>query len=234
MTTLKFKPVKKDRLFYNRFKYCLGFYINEASCLRILDHDYIDDMIERRKQWQEIARQRWVNGKQKHGITVSRSYIRDITEKTTKDLHALAEMLLNTTADFKLVVSMHHGYVYTNDTKLIDQLNVMAELTQKTYTKAKISRSKNTIQLKNPQHSYRSYFKTIKLSGQQKDQLMDFLHNQTSQVRIGPALGRWFDVSFNRTQDYFFIDHSTENWLTMLSLVCPGLIRKTMQIQQAK
>jgi len=229
----KFKPVKKDRLFYNRFKYCIGFHLDEVSCLRVLDLAHIDEFIARRKEWREIAQLRWINGRQKHSTIMSRSW-KEITEKTITDLHVLAGCLLSSTADFKLVVSIHQGYVYTNDTALLEQLDALPALTCKTYAKSKIVRPENTIQLRNPVHAYRTYLKMIKLNGTQKDQLMDFLHNQSAYVRISPALARWLDQPFNRTQDHFFVDHDSESWLTMLALVQPGLVRKTLHIIAAK
>jgi hypothetical protein len=229
LTSLQYKPVKKDRLFYDQFEYCLGFYLDEVSCLRVLDHAHIDDIIERRKVWREIAQQRWVNGRQKHGIIISRRW-KDITEKTSVDLHALAEMLLNAKSEFKLVVSLNQGYVYSNDLELLDQLDHMPELEYKSYTQAKITRPKNTIKLQNPKHKFRSYFKHVSMNSLEKDQFMDFLHNQRNHVRVSTALQRWIDGPFNRTQDYFFVDHDSESWLTMLSLVSPGIIRKTMHI----
>jgi len=211
----------------------MGFYLDEVSCLRDLDHDMIDDTMERRRQWREIAQQRWVNGRQKHGVILRRSW-REITEKTIENLHSVAEQLLTTSAQYKLVVSVNQGYIYTNDLSLIDQLSVISELTYKTYTQAHINRPKNTIVLKNPQYQFRTYFKLMKLTEQQKDQLMDFLHGQSGHVRVSPGLARWFDMPFNRCQDYFFVDHNTESWLTMLSLVHPGIVRKTMHIIPAK
>jgi hypothetical protein len=230
----QFKPVKKDRLYYDRFEYCLGFYLDEVSCLRVLDHDHIDRSIANRKQWREIAQLRWLNSRQKHGIGLSRQYRREITEKTVEDLHGLATALIDTNSEFKLVVSVNQGYVYTNDLSLIDQLNRRPELSNKTYTQAQICRPKNTIQLKNPRHAHRSYLQTTKLTGQQKQQLVDFFHNQQDQVRLSPALKSWITLSFNRTQDYFFVDHDSLSWLTMLSLVQPGIVRKTMHIIPAK
>jgi hypothetical protein len=233
LTNLKFKPVPKDQLFYDQFEYCIGFHLDEISCLRVLDHAHIDDMIERRKQWREIAQQRWVTGRQKHGIIMSRRW-KDITEKTAQDLHVLAEVLLTAQVDFKLVVSMNQGYVYVNDTALIDQLDSMPELTYKTYTQAQIVRPKNTIQLKHARHQFRTYFAMCKLTAQQRHNLEEFLITQSAHVRLSPALARWIDLPFNRTQDYFFVDHDTKNWCTMLSLVQPGLVRKTMHIIAAK
>jgi len=231
--TLKFKPVSKDRLFYDRFEYCMGFYLEEVSCLRVLDHDYINDWIARRQEWREIARKRWPTGSGSSSTILSRRW-REITATTVSNLHCLATCLLNTPAEFKLVVSMDQGYVYTNDLDLIDQLTAMPVLQYKSYSQAQITRPKNTIRLKNCRHQYRSYFKVTKLSAEQKDNLMDFLYNQRATVRVSSALQRWIDQPFNRTQDYFFVDHDTQNWLTMLNLVVPGIVRKTMQLIPAK
>jgi hypothetical protein len=117
---------------------------------------------------------------------------------------------------------------------LFDQLDCLDGVERKSYSRAVINRPPNTIQLKNPKHNFRSYFKITKLTDVHKDHLMDFLHNQKDYVRVSPALQQWIDQPFNRTQDYFFIDHDGMSWLTMLSLVRPGLIRKTMQIIPTK
>lgn len=210
----------------------MGFYLEECSCLRELDHADIDENVRRRRVWREIAQQRWVNGAQNHGLSPRRLW-KSITEKTVEDLHAVADVLLNSKFEFKLVVTVDQGYVYTNNLKLIDQLSFMPVLGYPSYTRAVINRPKNTIALRNPQHKFRTYFKLLKLSIEQKDNLMDFLHSQ-QHIRISPALDRWFDTPFNRSQDYFFVDHDTESWLTMLALVHPGIVRKTVHIIPAK
>lgn len=210
----------------------MGFYLEEASCLRDLDHGRIDNNIERRRQWREMAQQRWVNGVQPHGLYPRRLW-KCITEKTVEDLHAVAKVLLTNKTEYKLVVTVHQCHVYTNDLALIDQLTSMPILTYATYTQALVNRPKNTLTLRNPKHKFRTYLRMLTLNTEQKDNLMDFLHNQ-QHIRMSPALDRWFDTPFNRSQDYFFVDHDTESWLTMLSLVHPGLVRKTIHIIPAK
>ena len=227
-----FKLVVKDRLFYNRFEYAIGFHLDEVSCLRELDHAYIDSMIERRITWREIALQRVKNNKSSPYTILARRH-KEITEKTISDLHGLANILLTTFADFKLVVSVSNAHVYTNDQTLIDQISDLSGVTQKDYTRAVICRPKDTIRLKNPRHEFRSYIKRIKLTDEQKTHLINFLVNQPT-ARVSPALTTWLISKFHRTQDYFFIDHTGMSWLTMLSLVHPGLIRKTMQIIPTK
>jgi hypothetical protein len=220
--------VAKDRLFYSRFQYCLGFSLDEATCLRELDHANIDELIQRRKQWQEVAQQRWINGRQNTTI-LSRRW-KEITEKTVADLHSVADVLLTSTADFKLVVSVHQGHVYTNDLALLAKLDCMPELTCKTRTQAQIDRPENTIRLKKSNHNFRSYFRALHLSAQEKQQLVNFLNAQQDFVRTSPSMTQWTGQPFTRLQDYYFVDHDSKQWLTLISLVCPGIIRKTMQI----
>lgn len=233
-----FKLVVKDRLFYNRFKYSIVFQLDEASCLReSLELDRINRMIERRITWREIAQQKYAGNIKSslfgnHQTIVARRQ-KEITEETVDNLHKLSSLLLATSADFKLVVSVDQGHVYTNDLELIDQINTLPGITQKSYSQAVICRPKDTIQLKDPKHEFRSYFKITKITKEQKDHLIAFLANQTA-VRLSPALNHWTTVPVNRTQDYFFVDHNEMAWLTMLSLVRPGLIRKTMQIIPTK
>jgi hypothetical protein len=215
-------------LFYNQFEYCIGFQLDEVHCLRDLDHDKIDQSIERRKVWREMAQQRWSNNKA-HSQIVSRRW-KNITDATVLNLHNLAEILLSTAVPFKLVVSLNQGHVYTNSLELIDQLDNVPALLYKQYTQATVNRPKNTIRLQNPKHQYRSYFKLTKITAQEKINLVNFFTNQQECIRVSPALKAWVDLPFNRTQDYFFIDYDSPSWLTMIGLIHPGLIRKTMSI----
>ena len=220
-------------MFYDRFQYCISFGLAEISCLREqeLDCARISHMLERRKQWREVAHQRW-NG-QKPNAQQSRLW-NEITEEVEQNLYDFAAVLRNSGVDLKLVVSSNCGWVYTNSLELINQLKPMRMLTGKKYSKAVIDRPKNTILLKNPRHQFRSYFKITKITNQQKNTLINFLNNQQSSIRISPALATWITSTFYRTQDYFFIDHDEMSWLTMLALVHPGIIRKTQEIIQAK
>jgi len=224
-----FKLVVKDRLFYSQFEYCIRFHLEEVNCLRTLDHAQIDRMIERRIAWRRID-QTLAHSKSANIVaTMLSNRSNKITETTVENLHKLAELLLTTPATFKLVVSSFTGYVYTNDLALIDSVSKLPGVLYTEYARAIVGRPKNTIQLQDPKYQWRSYFKIGKLTTEQKTQLINFLANQPD-VRISPALTKWIDLKFTRTQDYFFIDYNEPAWLTMLSLVTPGLIRKTLQI----
>lgn len=217
---LTFKPVVKDQLFYNHYEYCFGFTLAESNVMRGLKHDLIDSRLDQRIEWRNIARQRWQSG-----ITGN---LNEITDEIRKNLHTVCAKLLS--ADCKLVVSTHFGWVYTNDLDLIDHLRQMRCLTNKNYTKAIVDRPKNTIRLKNSQYQSRSYFYNLRLTPAEKITLKNFFANQQDHIRTSPALTTWFAGAYHRTQDYFFIDYTGGQWLTMLSLVRPGLIRKTQTI----
>jgi hypothetical protein len=190
-------------------------------------------MIERRIAWRRID-QSLPQSKSAHmTVTMLSNRSNKITHATVEHLHTLADVLLTTTANFKLVVSVFTGYVYTNDLTLIDQLAKLPGMSNIEYNQAVIGRAKNTVALKNPQHQWRSYLKINKLSIEQKTYLKNFLANQPA-VRASPALQQWMDAKLITTHDYFFIDYNETAWLTMLSLVQPGLIRKTLQIVPAK
>jgi hypothetical protein len=183
-------------------------------------------MIQRRINYRDVSQQSWLNGKQS---IISRRW-KEITTTTVVNLHSVADVLIDSTVDFKVVTSLNTVWVYTNSRSLIKRLDQLDFLRHKSYSQSVVDRPKNTIRLKNPQHTHRSYFKTTKLTAEQKDQLANFFIGQQASVRISPALITWFDSPFHRTMDYFFVDHDGESWLLMLALVRPGLIRKTMDL----
>lgn len=234
MPPLKFKPVVKDRLFYDNYRYCMSFYLAEVSALKTLDHAYINVIIDRRKLWREVAHQRiggGINAKSRQTI-VSRRW-KEITDDTVEDLHELADILIKTSIDHKFVTSVNHAYVYTNSITLFKRIVKLANIQDISYSEAVINRPKDTIKLANPKYPYRSYLKSVKLSPKEKENIINFFSNQQDYMRISPALVKWLLAPFHRTQDYFFIDYESESWLLMLELVKPGLIRKTVNIISA-
>ena len=228
---LLFKPVPKDSYFYGKYRYCITFTLDEANALKSLDHQYIDAIIERRILWREVAQQRWTNGVQNAKHTILAKRYKDITDKTSENLHNFANLLISTCTEFKLVTSVDQGWLYTNAVSLIKKIKSLNYLENKNYKEAIVSRPKGTIKLQDPKHTHRSYLKSIKLTVHQKQNLNNFFANQLDHVRVAPAFYKFLTESpYLRTQDYFFIDHVGESWLIMLNLIHPGIIRKTMEI----
>ncbi len=218
-----FKPVASDRLFYDHWQYCIRFRLQEVNCLRYsLDAEKIDELLTRREVWRERVRQRWPQN----------NFVRPhspITDTTREILYAFADFLKCTTEPYKMVISVNQCWIYSNSPNLLERIDRLPFVNHSKFTQSVIVRPRNTVAVKHPKHQYRSYFRATKLTDQEKDRILVFLQGQTD-VRISPALKEWIDTPFNRTQDYFFVDYNTELWLTMLALVRPGLIRKTVQI----
>ena len=209
----------------------MTFYLPEGSCLRELDHDAIEATIEGRRRWRQIQQQRWQRGQT---ILVNTGHYQEITKKIADDLHTVARVLIENSNKFKIVVSINTVWVYTNELSLLTKLADLSCVKDMSFTEAVINKPRDVVLLKNPKHTHRSYFRYKKITQQQKHNLVKFLENQQNFVRLSPSLLDWLDNRFFRSQDYFFIDHDGVNWLTMLGLVCPDIIRKTMQIEQAK
>lgn len=226
----KFKPVNKDRLFYDRFQLCLTFDVAEASALRELRKDKISALIARRREWRQISIDRWLTAGRAH-IVNSRSH-REISPDVEDNLHTIVDLLQNSAAEYKVVTGVYSVWVYTDDLELIRQLSELKFINNLKYTRALVDRPKDTVRLAHPRHQQRSYFRSVKLTDQEKDNLERFFANHPD-VRISPGMQGWFISPFHRTQDYFFIDYNESSYLTMLSLVRPGLIRKTSQIISA-
>jgi hypothetical protein len=219
----KFKPVTSDRLFYDRWQYCIKFRLDEVNCLRYsLEAEDIDALLTRREVWRDRVRQRWPQN----------NFVRPhspITDGTRETLHAFADFLKLSTVPYKMVISVNQCWIYSNDTIFLERIERLPFVNSAKFTESVIVRPRNTVAVRHPHHRYRSYFRATKLNDNEKDRILAFLQGQND-VRISPALTEWIATPFNRTQDYFFVDYNAESWLTMLSLVRPGLIRKTVQI----
>lgn len=220
----QFKPVVKDQLFYDRYEYCFGFTLAEASVLRGLNHKLIDSRLDQRIEWREVARKRWKNSIDTMGWNL-------INDQVRADLHTICNIILESRVDCKIAVSHHNAWLYTNTLELIDRLRFLRPLSNMHYTQAVINRPKNTVLLKKSLYSKRSYFHYIKLTTQEKENIRNFVNVQKEHIRTSPSLHTFLNEKpYSRTLDHYFIDYNDEQLLTMLALIRPGLIRKTQQI----
>jgi len=214
--------VASDRLFYDHWQYCIHFSLPEVSALRdSLDRVSIDDLLDRRQRWRERVRQRWPHNNFVRGHDA-------ITDLVRENLYNFAEFLTLATEPYKMVITVDHCRIYSNSTNLLERIGRLPFVHRPRYTESQITRARNTIVLRNAPYQYRSYFKSVKLTPEEKTQIDNFLKGQD--IRISPALHEWMATPFNRTQDYYFVDHNSELWLTMLALIRPGLIRRTVEI----
>ena len=194
--------------------------------MRYLEANRFEAAIQQAKYWAE--NDRWT----------------DRTWTMTKEtaLRETRDVLLAETHPFKTVVSFNTVSIYTNRRRLADQLidlgndGVILRLVRESV----ISKPAGVIQLQESRYAYRTYFRERKYTRDQRDMLKNFLDSRQDTLRVSPALSDWINgnvgyiLNLNYSRSHFFVDHDHPNEGTMLSLVMPGIVRKTMPIQTTK
>lgn len=222
---LPFKDSHKDRFFYDKFEYCIRFFIEEASCLREINHEYVGKILDGRVQYKKDTN-RFIS----RVPAMYQRHSRPITEKTRERLHEIVEILTRTDSDYKSVVSSDNMWVYTNDLELITELDDLDYLLFKKYTRAVINRPRGTILVKRSKFDKRTHLKSVGLTTEQSDKLRIFFLRNQQEIRLSPGLEEWCRGAYRRTMDYYFFDYSDEGWIMMISLINPGLVGKTLTI----
>ena len=222
--------VTRDRLYFDKWEYCCTFRMPEAGCLRGLSHQDISSRIE----W--ITDSTWANR-------------RPVTPEDVNNLHAICDFFLTTKHTFKLCVESNTLRVYTNDVELIESIERRGEPRNIRVTQALAINERDVVLLKNPVHVYRTQLRSIKLTQEQKIAIRSMIDNSDGGIRPSPGLDTYLKYvkpqgsrgfpsighgwirgrNLNSTP---FIDHSDRKWETMVSLVVPGFISKTMPIRQ--
>jgi hypothetical protein len=212
---LRFKAVSRDRLYYDQYQYCMRVALDEAGSLRKLSHTYIDLDIERRRAW---------------------LIPRIVLTQTIQNLHAVCDVLLAAENPYKMQVNYRGICLYTNDTALFVKLLAIPRLTDfsqqdsSKLTQAVVDHPRNTVVLKDPQHKYRSYFRGLRVSENQKKSIGKLLAANQDTVRTSVGIKHWLASGRVWAMPHYFIDHDDESCLIMLSLIYPGLIKNTVDI----
>jgi hypothetical protein len=217
----------RSSLYYDQYEWCITINISEAPCLRYLDANKFEHAIRNAKYWAE--NDRWTD----------RIWTR--TKETA--LRETRDVLLTETAPFKTVVSFNTVCIYTNRRQLADRLVRLGNdgVHMHLVRQAVISRPAGVVQLQESKYAYRTYLRERKYTKDQKDMLANFLHSRRDTLRVSPALDEWTNGTFvgyvrnlSYSRSYYFVDHDHPNEGTMLSLVLPGIVRKTMPIETTK
>ena len=223
----------RSSLYYSKYEWCATLHISDASCLRDLKTVRFEAAIRNAKHWaeQEIVR--------------NRRPVRHPWDGTAKEsaLRETRDILLEQAGEYKAVISYNVLSLYTNNRKLADQFvkldnpGVQLHLVRQ----AVITRPAGVIQLKESKHGYRTYLRERKYTKDQRDMLLNFFLSREGTLRPCGSLLTWlgtgqhrFMMNPNYSRSYYFVDHDHPNEGTMLSLVMPGIVRKTMPIETTK
>ena len=217
----------RSSLYYDQYEWCITINISEASCLRHLGSAKFESAIRNARYWAE------------KDVWTDRSW--SVTKETA--LRETRDVLVTETHPFKTVVSFNTVCIYTNRRRLADRLVRLGNdgVHMHLVRQAVLTKPANVVQLQESKYAYRTYLRERKYTKDQRDMLANFLHSRRDTLRVSPALDEWANGTFvgyirnlSYSRSYYFVDHDHPNEGTMLSLVLPGIVRKTMPIETTK
>jgi len=226
-----YKVEKDDRssLYYSEYEWCVTLHISEASCLRYLQPVRFEAALRNAKHWSEHDR-------------FSQDF-RSWSPAKESALRETREILLEENDKYKSVVSFNVLSLYTNNVKLADRFVQLGNPSVRLHLvrQAVITRPAGVVQLQESKHGYRTYFRERKYDYDQRQMLLNFLKSREGTLRPCGSLLTWlgtgrhrYTINPNYSRSYYFVDHDHPNEGTMISLVLPGIVRKTMPIQTTK
>lgn len=226
-----YKVEKDDRssLYYSEYEWCVTLHISEASCLRYLQPVRFEAAIRNAKHWSEHDR-------------FSQDF-RSWSPAKESALRETREILLEENDKYKSVVSFNVLSLYTNNVKLADRFVQLGNPSVRLHLvrQAVITRPAGVVQLQESKHGYRTYLRERKYDYDQRQMLLNFLKSREGTLRPCGSLLTWlgtgrhrYTINPNYSRSYYFVDHDHPNEGTMISLVLPGIVRKTMPIQTTK
>jgi hypothetical protein len=130
------------------------------------------------------------------------------------------------------MIQYDHVFLYTNELTTLEYMSQVEYIDRWLIGQAVVVYPKDTVMLVNPVHQYRTFLKSRWWDPDTSARIKKFLLGRQDLFRI-PA---GFREKLERpgrlaTRDHHFVDHDNPDLLLMLSLVCPGIINKTLPIQ---
>jgi len=217
------RPSNSDRLFFDRYRWCLNFRMPGIYFLRGLKSESPEALETRIKQ----RHAQW--------LVYSEKYRTRAVNFDVDKIIALAKFLLPHMADSKLTVSQYWGYLYCNDFAVIESVAKEFLVPVRYVKEAVVTRAKNTVMLRHSDYALRSYFRERLTSVDTAKRIQDYLTCQPD-VRISSALSAFFahgPANYRGSclfQRYYFFDHNSDATVTLFNLMAPGLIRQTMPV----
>ena len=205
-------------MFYDKYQYgiCVG--LEESGCLRAKTHAELDRNISYRNS----ARRQWG--------TLRNTNV--IEQAQREKLFAIFDELDQLRSYIKLVVGYNFIYVYSNDIFVLEKIANLPDVRFINSVQSIVDRPRDVILKTNPKFKYRSYFKDKTLDEEQRDRLLAFFDTRKSIYSITNTVKKHLSrYRVYYLQRHFFVEHNDPKDITMLSLVVPGIIRKTMPIQ---
>lgn len=210
---MKFKTVARNQLFYGQYHYCINFYLKNVSVLRELDPIKAIKSIQYRNQWAPSRVNRGM-----------------ITEQEQHDLISVCDYLLARPNPFKRIVTSHFMYVYTNHPNDFVDLNNTGGLVVGTSTQVNLCLQPNAVTLRNPTHSYRTFFRERWLKDNELQNLREYFQVRADQFRLSPGFQMLVEGRRMWLMNSYFVDHNEPHADFLINMAVPGIVKKTLPI----
>ena len=228
----------KDRgsKFYKKYKWCVAWSQAEASTLRnSLDEFQVEKAIANARHWEHL---RWDRSWSKIQTAGFQS---QITESVVKDIHSVRSFLAQN-SNHKRILSVGYISVYTDDDNFKDQLIALIKSLNHhchriLVREARVIYPEDAVALQESKYRFRTYLRSRKITDENIETLKQWVAAQGDELRPGPGLkdfmktqkSGWYRIP-NWTADFHFFDHNDLRYETMLRMVLPVAIRKTVSI----
>jgi hypothetical protein len=225
----KVVPDERSSLYYGQYEYCVTLHISDASCLRDLNTVRFEAALRNAKYWSEQDR-------------FSQDF-RSWSPAKESALRETRDILLEENGKYKSVVSFNVLSLYTNNIRLANRFVKLGNPGVRLHLvrQAVITKPAGVVQLQESKYGYRTYLRERKYDYDQRQMLLNFLKSREGTLRPCDSLLTWlgtgrhrYMINPNYSRSYYFVDHDHPNEGTMISLVMPGIVRKTLPIQTTK
>jgi hypothetical protein len=222
----------RSSLYYNTYEYAITWQQDEIGCVRSLDQKKMLSHIRMRMDYEHSRNSLYK--------PYGESFNSKFTTRCRDNLESTRALLAAETAPKKLVFFNSFITVYTNDLGLYDRISDCVWIDSVDIKRAELNLPPDTILLKNPQYQYRTYFRGRSLGKTQKARLAAWVTTQGDDIAASKSLREFLDIETrptrvywwrnDATESYYYIEHNSLQYETMLSMVCPGMVRKTLPI----
>lgn len=168
------------------------------------------------------------------GLTIdsTEAEVEDTFKNCSNELLWLGALFQNIKDRAKIASSSDMLYLYTNDYDIIEQLNGRNHY-RAMLRVVEVPLPPGELFKKDSEYSFRSYLTSKNFTTSEKEALERYISN--SGASVSPALARWFrSPGANTSARHFFIDHNSLDILTLISLIKPGLVNKSVKIVTSK
>ena len=217
-----------DRLFFDQYRYCVRASLHWVEACRGLNEDRIKHLLE---MWDSHS---YYRKKINYGGSWrDREYF--VPHTLEPRLMIANQWFVEHVQDVKLQFLRDKVFVYTNDTKHPGQMADLDVFDDISVTEIRLDRPRGTVKARYPGFQVRAYFRPTHITQQQRDSLVNFLNTNEAELRTNIGLERFINhdpkrFNYLTLRDYFFVDLRDERLLSVLELMCPGIVRKTMDI----